>query len=166
MGAQVADEAMPLSPFADGTGFCSVCLYRTRYWVPAAADRPAAWLCEEEDSDLPRRGAAAPPSAHRPPAVEVAWAAAHAGFDRDTLRAYWERPEDDPAPTVEQLRLALERAAQEEFERRRANSEIEPGELREQLARGLAAQRAADSAKAGDRWVPLGYVVRGRHERD
>ena len=32
---------MPVSPFADGTGFCSVCLYRTRLWVPADDEHPA-----------------------------------------------------------------------------------------------------------------------------
>lgn len=164
MGAQATtDEGMPPSPFADGTGFCSGCLDRTRFWVAADAERPAAWLCCGDPAHRPRLQAARPPGYR--PAVDVTWAAGHAGFDRDTLRGYWERPEDDPAPTLEQLRMALERAAEEEFERRRAQSELEPRELREQLARRLGAQRAVEAAKAGGRWVPLGYVVRGRHER-
>ena len=165
MGAQVADEAMPLSPFADGTGFCSVCLYRTRLWVPADADRPAAWLCDEEDSDRPLLRAVAPP-AHRPLACRRGVGSRPCRLrPQHDARRTGSAPRDDPAPTVEQLRLAQERAAATELERRRAESETEQRALREQLARELGAQRAVEAAKAGDRWVPLGYVVRGRHER-
>lgn len=56
MRAQATDGAMPPSPFTDGTGFCSVCLYRTPLWVAAEGAEPAAWLCEDHDEDRPRRG--------------------------------------------------------------------------------------------------------------
>jgi len=53
-----ADErrGRPPSPFSDGSGFCSICLYRTRLWVPAEGPSPAAWLCEDHDDHRPRRG--------------------------------------------------------------------------------------------------------------
>jgi hypothetical protein len=156
MGAQATDEAMPPSPFADGTGFCSVCLYRTRLWVPADDERPAVWLCEEEDTDRPRKKVAP-----AEPSVDVTAAQIARAFDRGPMLGYWERPEDDPAPTLRQIQADAERAAVQERQRTLAEARALP----EQLARALAAHRAVAAARAGDQWVPLGYAVRGRHER-
>jgi hypothetical protein len=156
MGAQATDEAMPPSPFADGTGFCSVCLYRTQLWVPADDERPAVWLCEEEDTDRLRKG-----FAPAEPPVDVTAAELARAFSRRSMLGYWERPEDDPAPTPREIRADAERAAVQERQRRQAEARALP----EQLARALAAHRAVAAARAGDQWVPLGYEVRGRHER-
>jgi hypothetical protein len=134
-------------------GLCSWCGWRDCALVEDGP--PELWACDAHWPDGgPRPSLAPAPS----PAGPAAASAAPPSLDRGAARMYWERAEDDPAPTVAELQASRAAAAAEHRERAAGAARAEA----EQATRELAAHRAVEAARAGGRWLPLGFLHRER----